>query len=159
MKWKKHVSLCDSGLLDQAASFYSSNTLCCTLYVTSPPVAVDPWGQACDVEWATDVAGGRDAGISSAGAVPLTSAQMMGQPPPKKTKQKKTHMTSIKIQISLLIHLHLHSLWSFSSSSCSFALISSSSFCLFSSSHWWISFSSLRFRFSARPTRKQQITI
>ena len=43
------------------------------------------------------VAGDRDAGISSAGAVPLTSAQMIGQPP-QKARQV------------LLIHLHLRSL-------------------------------------------------
>ena len=39
---------------------------------------VDLWGQGRDADWATGVAGSRDAGTSGAGAVPLRSAQMMG---------------------------------------------------------------------------------
>ena len=57
--------------------------------LTSPPV--DLWGQGRDAELVLGVAGGRDAGTSGMGAVPLRLAQMIGQQkkPHKKKKKKK----------------------------------------------------------------------
>ena len=45
---------------------------------------VDLWRQGRNTEWALDEVGGRDAGTSCVGAVPLRLVQMMGQ------KQKLT---------------------------------------------------------------------